>query len=447
MPVGWAGNLVGSLSGRTEQFRRFPREERGLAVASDRAMDRGVLLTWIVAHPAQYSQRRKGPLMRTLQPLSVALLALGACVSAPMPTDPNADPTTTGAGGSGATSGTEGTGGVNTPVTTSPNVGSGGAVPTLATGGAPGTESGPPAKLVTLASGQASPYVIAVDAQNVYWANWGSFNDLDGSVTRIPLGGGTPTVLVPKLRAPGGIAVDATSVYFTGGQALAAGGPGLFKVPLAGGVPVALATGFINDPIALGAGAVYGSGTQDSAGTTIISTPLDGGTVRSVVPASALQQSFATYGITTDATSVYWTTFSAPCAVMKAPLGGGAPVALATVSSGAGSGIAVDASHVYAGAGQTVVKIPLAGGAPVTLATSGGQGIAIDESYVYFTNFSSSGKVQKVAKSGGPAIVLATDQSMPWGIAVDATSVYWVNAGNESGQAPWTGSVMKLTPK
>jgi sugar lactone lactonase YvrE len=88
-----------------------------------------------------------------------------------------------------------------------------------------------------------------------------------------------------------------------------------------------------------------------------------------------------------------------------------------------------------------VKSVPLAGGAPATLMSSPANGIAIDRDFVYFT--SSDSNVGKVSKSGGAVTSLATGQDMADGIAVDATSVYWVNAGSASG----TGSVMKLTPK
>jgi hypothetical protein len=45
----------------------------------------------------------------------------------------------------------------------------------------------------------------------------------------------------------------------------------------------------------------------------------------------------------------------------------------------------------------------------------------------------------KVPLAGGAPIELASDQMSPAGIAVDATSVSWVNEGG--------GTVMRLTPK
>jgi hypothetical protein len=66
---------------------------------------------------------------------------------------------------------------------------------------------------MVLASGQAYPAATAVDATSIYWTAEG-----DGTVMKLPLAGGTPTVLASVPGSPGagkGIAVDATSVYWT----------------------------------------------------------------------------------------------------------------------------------------------------------------------------------------------------------------------------------------
>ena len=64
-----------------------------------------------------------------------------------------------------------------------------------------------------LASGQNTPYDIAVDGTSVYWTDPGS-----GTVMKVPLGGGSPTTLASGLPGPGRIAVDGTSVYWTDGS-------------------------------------------------------------------------------------------------------------------------------------------------------------------------------------------------------------------------------------
>jgi cysteine-rich repeat protein len=54
--------------------------------------------------------------------------------------------------------------------------------------------------------------------------------------------------------------------------------------------------------------------------------------------------------------------------------------------------------------------------------------IAVDATSVYWTN-SGSGTVMKVPISGGTPIVLASSQSYPLSIVVDATNAYWASSG------------------
>jgi hypothetical protein len=65
----------------------------------------------------------------------------------------------------------------------------------------------------TLATGR-SALLIAVDATSVYWARHGD-SACQGTVVKVPVGGGILTTLASGLASPYGVAVDGTSVYLT----------------------------------------------------------------------------------------------------------------------------------------------------------------------------------------------------------------------------------------
>jgi len=67
----------------------------------------------------------------------------------------------------------------------------------------------------------------------------------------------------------------------------------------------------------------------------------------------------------------------------------------------------------------------------------------VDGTSVYWTNSASVGSVMKAPLGGGASTTLVSGRFYPDAIAVDATSIYWMDGGKSA-----VGFlVMKLTPK
>jgi hypothetical protein len=119
---------------------------------------------------------------------------------------------------------------------------------------------------------------------------------------------------------------------------------------------------------------------------------------------------------------------------MSAPLGGGAPTALAGEQASPRS-IAVDSTSVYwtnESDGGAIVRAPTDGGDATVLAlATRPSGIAVDATYVYWTDLG-AGTVMAVPIDGGTPLTIASGQPCPQAVAVNATSVYWTNFGESS---------------
>jgi sugar lactone lactonase YvrE len=284
--------------------------------------------------------------------------------------------------------------------------------------------------LLALAMNQDQPIWIAVDATNVYWTN---FNG--GQVMKVAKSGGTPIQLASGQPRPFGIAVDANNVYWANYGLMHFGAGTVMQLPSDsdGGMPTTLASG-LSGPIGIAVDAtnVYWA---DGWGADVDGVPIDGGALTQL----AANQNGPHY-VATDGANLYWTTYNDDT-IMQLPLvDGGVPKQLATGMTPPFLGIAVGPTGVYWTqeiTGGTVWSVPTDGGAATTIAAKQNQpwGIALDAKYVYWVN-NGSGTVMRAPLAGGPATQLASQQSQPTSIAVDSTAVYWTNNGD--------GTVMKL---
>jgi hypothetical protein len=196
---------------------------------------------------------------------------------------------------------------------------------------------------------------------------------------------------------------------------------------------------------------IHSPTTGEPNNGAVMRLPLAGGTPATL----ASNQSF--YAIAANDTSASWISYPlladpGPANVMTVPVGGGTPTTLVSDPNPNGT-IAMDSASVYwidcptpnKPPGCALMKVPLAGGAASTLAslTYGSNGtsesLAVDRTS---PSFSTDGALVRLPVGGGALTTLVSAE--PIAIAVDATSVYWVDVGC-SGSA--CGTIKKLTPK
>jgi sugar lactone lactonase YvrE len=279
-----------------------------------------------------------------------------------------------------------------------------------------------------LAGAQASADSVALDATGVYFTRL----ELDGAVMVVPKAGGAAAPIATGQAFPEAIAVDDGHVYWTTGYIGADGsiqrarkdGTELTKLASGQGAP---------HGIALDQGAVYWVDYLPPGNVNKLSK--NGG----ASPVALTSGGMGLADVAVDDENVYFLDFYAST-LSRVAKTGGAPAVLATEKANLGR-FAIDATSAYVAAGPDVVKIEKTTGATTVLATAvGPEGVAVDEDSVYFTD-AKQGQVLRVAKGGGAAVVLASGQGQPSGIAVDAWCVYWANRGITLGDG---GAVMKV---
>jgi hypothetical protein len=153
------------------------------------------------------------------------------------------------------------------------------------------------------------------------------------------------------------------------------------------------------------------------------------------------------FGIATDSIDVYWGQTGGSQgqgSLLACPLGGCGATPIPLVANRlAPTLVAVDATNLYwienpgtgPGSVYACVKTNCGGGSGVTtLASSLGnpQGIAVDATYVYWSNQETSGNIQRCAISGcggdGGMPTTIASANEPFAVAVDDVAVYWTSS-------------------
>ncbi len=240
--------------------------------------------------------------------------------------------------------------------------------------------------------GQALPHGMASDGTDLFFADEGAGVN-NGTVQRIPVGGGSATPIASGQSVPVDVVVDANNVYWANA----------------------------------GDGSVWKS---------------DKTTPNPIKLAGPSGQGHATH-LRVDATNVYFTDHTSGL-VKRVPIAGGNVTTMTTQVGGVGY-IAIDSKNAYFGAypqnKAAILSIDLGAtaAAPTPVISSGLayiNGVETDGTSLWYAEQSnvqpykpSTGEVHRATVAGQNDATLATKQNGPNCIAVDSTSVYWINAG------------------
>lgn len=272
---------------------------------------------------------------------------------------------------------------------------------------------------VVLATGSGGPWGVATDGSYVYFGNQDN-----GTIDKVPIGGGAVTQLASGLNGPTDVATDGADVYWTD-----YGDDYVDEVSVNGGGVTQLTSG--NRPWTIASTVADGYifwADNDNVYQTSISTG------NTIVLASGQSD---TWDIASDGTNVYWVTYYGY--VGQVPIGGGT---ITTLSSGGADGdglaIATDGTNVYWGGGNGNYQEPVGGGAVTQLnpAGSGAASMAVSGGYVYteqgpYIVREPVGVSEPSGETGGSMTVLATfsGSTRPGGLAVGDGNVYWTIFG------------------
>jgi hypothetical protein len=272
-------------------------------------------------------------------------------------------------------------------------------------------------RATTHAGGLGGVSAIAVAGGNIFWAD----ESLGGAVMQQDAASGAVVTLATDQGFfVNSIAADETFVFWVRPGTDGPSDGTLMKVPVGGGAAIEIAAAQPN-AVAIDHTHVYWTSRDGGGGVMRASKDTDG-----MGPFTALAVGLGLpYSIAVDDTAVYWTVRDLGT-VMSAPKDSTGTGPFTTLATGQINprGIALDATRVHWAVSDSIMSVPKSGGAVTQLAAEHVRDIVADASGVYWTEAIYYGSVMK-AWPDGTLSAAAAWQEHPFAIAVDATRVYW----------------------
>lgn len=275
---------------------------------------------------------------------------------------------------------------------------------------------------------------LALGAEKVFWTQ----NKSSGAeIVTVPKGGGDVASFrqgVPDTAR--GFAVDATSVYWgTWTPSQQKYGPTLVRSGITAGPDVTLtSTPNRLDEVVVNQALVFwidGLGAYGVPGGQIAQMPIGGAAVTSIAVGQKVPLQ-----LRVNKTSAYWIFGDGQQSIASAPIGGGTVKVLFTAPSAGINGIAVDESHLYYAVGTSIFAADKDGSnaMPLVVAKDSVVQPIVTGGFVYFQE--PPDKILKVPVTGGPVQQIATAKGSAFQMQVDDSCVFWRTSNDPGGNGP-----------
>ena len=278
---------------------------------------------------------------------------------------------------------------------------------------------------------------IAIDDTHVYFTTSTFFDPTDGTIWKVPKGGGVPVELVTGFDTPVTPHVDDTHVYFSDVRIFSQDFGAIYRVPIDGGSAELLAVTNFNEPydIAIDDTNVYFTHSESFTrfGHKVSMVPKVGGPIEILADN---QDDLRSRSIAVDTTHVYFTDIKGlnePGSILRVPKDGGQVFTVADGLKGPFD-ITVDDNNVYISEGgfqqfgQGAIKqVSKDGGTILTLVPGIHPKIDIDDNFVYYASVDGT---DRVPIGGGPIENIANEGGQLLLVDDPFASVYFVAGGS-----------------